>query len=165
MTAISLFRRALAGAIALAPVALLTACASGGMSSGTASSSRLFELRVATTVPTAGWIRSDNAGVPGAVVYLSPQPILGAGDVTRATAQKNAAGQAVLVMQFSPAGTARLTAATRELVGRQLAALVEGRVTNMATVQAPMTINTMALTGFPSLEEAARVAHGLSAGK
>ncbi|MBP0597812.1 preprotein translocase subunit SecD [Herbaspirillum sp. LeCh32-8] len=154
----SLRRRTLALAAAGAALAILAGCAG----SGALSKSSPFELRGATTVPTEGWVKAESSDIPGNVVYLSPKVIVTGADVQRATAQKDAAGRAILVVQFSPAGTARLTAGTRELIGRQLAAVVEGRVTNMASVQEPMTVNTMALTGFKSFDDATRVAHLIS---
>lgn len=151
-------RRALTLAIAASALLALAGCAG----TGALSQSRTFELRGATTVPTDGWTKAENGDQPGSVVYLSPRMLVDASDVQRATAQKDAAGRAILILQFTPAGTAKLTAGTRELRGKQLAAVVEGRVTNMAMVQEPMTINTMALTGFKSFEDAARVAHLIS---
>ncbi|KAF1041866.1 MAG: hypothetical protein GAK35_03045 [Herbaspirillum frisingense] len=154
-------RRALLLAAGSAALLALAGCAG----SGALSQATSFELRGATTAPTPGWIKAENSDLPGTVVYLSPEAVLDAGDVQRATAQKDAAGRAILVLQFSLAGTARLAAASRELMGRQLAAVIEGRVTNMASVQGPMTINTMALTGFKSFDDAARLAHQLSSSK
>ncbi|MCA1324688.1 SecDF P1 head subdomain-containing protein [Herbaspirillum sp. alder98] len=151
------WRRALA---AVAVLAVVAGCASSG---DKLSATQPFELRGATTAATEGWIKAGSSDVPGTVVYLAPRAILGAADVERATVQKDAAGRSVLLLQFTPAGTARLTAGTRELVGRQLAAVVEGRVTNIAKVTEPMTINTMALTGFASFDDATRVAHAISA--
>ncbi|EJN09317.1 hypothetical protein [Herbaspirillum sp. YR522] len=145
---------------AVAALAVMAGCASGG---DPRPASQTFELRGATTAPAEGWTRATSNDIPGMVVYLAPQPILGAADVERATVQKDAAGRSVLLLQFTPTGTARLTAGTRELVGRQLAAVVEGRVTNIAKVTEPMTINTMALTGFASFDDATRVAHAISA--
>jgi len=145
---------------AIAVLAVATGCASSG---DKLSSAQPFELRGATTGVTEGWIKASSSDIPGGVVYLAPRAILGAADVERATVQKDAAGGSVLLLQFTPTGTARLTAGTRELVGRQLAAVVEGRVTNMARVSEPMTINTMALTGFASFDDATRVAHAISA--
>jgi preprotein translocase subunit SecD len=144
----------------IATLALMAGCATSG---DPLSASQPFELRGATTAPTEGWIKASSNDVPGAVVYLAPRAILGAADVERATVQKDAAGRSVLLVQFTPVGTARLTAGTRELVGRQLAAVVEGRVTNIARVTEAMTINTMALTGFASFDDATRVAHAISA--
>lgn len=148
--------RALGALAVLGAVGGLSACAS----SGGVASSNPFELRGATTVATPGWIKSTTSD--GDTIYLAPQPILGAGDVQRATVQKDATGRAVLLVQFSPAATLKLTAGTRALIGRQLAAVVQGRVTNLARVTEPMSINTMALTGFASFDEATQVAHQLS---
>lgn len=145
---------------AVAVLAVMVGCASGG---NQPSAAQAFELRGASTAPAEGWIKASSNDIPGMVVYLAPRAILGAADVERATVQKDAAGRSVLLLQFTPAGTARLTAGTRELVGRQLAAVVEGRVTNIAKVTEPMTINTMALTGFASFDDATRVAHAISA--
>jgi preprotein translocase subunit SecD len=160
-------RRTLLLGAAAGAVLVLAGCATGG-ASGSAdhglSSSTLFELRGATTVPTQGWIKARLSEPPGGDIYLAPRAALDAGDVQRASAQKDAAGRAVLILQFSPTGTARLAAASRELMGRQLAAVLEGRVTNVASVQGPMTINTMALTGLSSFEDAVRLANLLSKG-
>lgn len=150
--------RAIAGALALASLA---ACSgTGGL-----SSSKSFELRGATEEAVSGWTKSTNSDMPGSVIYLSPNAIVTAADVQRANAQKDAAGRAILLLQFSPSGTARLTAGSRELVGRQIAVVIDGRVTNVAKVQGPMTVNTMAVTGFSSLEQAADVAHRIGGGK
>lgn len=162
LSSASCLRRRLLG-LAAAGVAL--AALAGCGSTGAISQSNPFELRGATTVPTQGWIKAENSDVPGSVVYLAPRALLDASDVQRATAQKDAAGRAILLLQFSPSGTARLIAGSRELVGRQIAAVVEGRVTNMATVQEPLTINTMALTGFKSFDEATRVVHQISSSR
>ncbi|WDZ94945.1 preprotein translocase subunit SecD [Herbaspirillum sp. WKF16] len=148
----------------LAAAAALVALA-GCAGTGAPAPSQAFELRGASTAPAEGWTRAENSDIPGSVVYLAPRALVNAADVQRASAQKDAAGRAILIVQFSPAGSAKLAAGTRELRGRQLAAVVEGRVTNMATVQEPMTINTMALTGFASFDEATRVAHRISSGK
>lgn len=153
-------RRVLALAAAGALVIAVAGCA--GMGAGTGSPSQPFELRGASAAPVDGWIRADNSDAPGSAVWLAPRALVTAADVQRATAQKDAAGRAILLLQFTPEGSARLAAGTRELRGRQLAAVVEGRATNVATVQEPMGINTMALTGFRSLDEAARVAHRIS---
>ncbi|MFJ3058336.1 SecDF P1 head subdomain-containing protein [Herbaspirillum sp. NPDC087042] len=146
----------------IAGAATLVLALAGCASSGGLSSSSLFELRGATTVPTQGWIKVRNPQSPGGDLYLAPRAALDASDVQRATAQKDAAGRAVLVLQFSPVGTLRLAAASRELQGKQLAALLEGQVVNVVSVQGNMSINTMALTGLASFEDAVRLAHQLS---
>ncbi|WP_343653776.1 preprotein translocase subunit SecD [Herbaspirillum sp.] len=152
-------RRTLLLGAAAGAALVLAGCASSGMQGSAApSSSTLFELRGATTVPTQGWIKAQISDPPGGDIYLAPRAALDASDVQRASAQKDAAGRAILVLQFSPVGTARLAAASREFMGRQLAAVLQGRVTNVARVEGPMTINTMALTGLPSFEEAVRLA-------
>lgn len=156
------WRRRLPGLVAAG--AALVALAGCG-STGAISPATPFELRGATSVPTPGWSKAGNSDVPGSVVYLAPTALLDATDVQRATAQKDAAGRAILLLQFSPSGTARLTAGSRQLVGRQLAAVVEGRVTNVTAVQGPLTVNAMALTGFGSFDEAARVAHLISSSR
>lgn len=149
--------------LAAAGVALVTLAGCAGTAA--ISQARPFELRGASTTPVQGWVKAENSDIPGSVVYLSPKVVLDASDVQRASAQKDAAGRAILIVQFSQAGTLRLAGGTRELVGRQLAAVVEGRVTNMASVQEAMTINTMALTGFKNFEDATRVAHLISSPK
>lgn len=147
--------------VAAAAVVALGGCAGAGAP----SASQAFELRGASTTPADGWIKAENGDRPGSVVYLAPRALVGAADVQRASTQKDAAGHAILIVQFSPAGSARLAAGTRELRGRQLAAVVEGRVTNMASIEEPMMVNTMALTGFASFDDAARVAHRISSEK
>lgn len=154
-------RRLLRLAAAGAALAIAAGCAG----TGSVSASVLFELRGATTVPTPGWSKAENSDSPGSVVYLAPKALLEVTDVQRATAQQDAAGRAILLLQFSPSGTARLMAGSRELAGRQLAAVVEGRVTNLTPVQGPLAVNSMALTGFKSFDDAARVAHRISSQK
>lgn len=154
-------RRLLRLAAAGAALAVVAGCAG----TGSVSASVPFELRGATTVPTPGWIKAENSDRPGSVVYLAPRALLEVSDVQRATAQKDAVGRAILLLQFSPGGTARLMAGSRELVGRQLAAVVEGRVTNLTPVQGPLAVNSMALTGFKSFDDAARVAHLISSSR
>lgn len=151
-------RRQLLLAGAGAALLVLAGCATGNGASGAGH----FALRGASTVASPGWSKIANPLPAGGDLYLAPGNVLDASDVVRANAQKDAIGRAVLVLQFSPAGTARLAAASRELQGRQLAALVDGRVVSLYPVQGVMSINTLAVTGLSSYDEAVRLVQQLS---
>lgn len=149
------------------PAALLVLAAglAACSSTGSVASKSPFELRGATMTQTEGWTKTTNSDVPGSVLYLSPKIVVNASDIQRATAQKDAAGNAILLVQFTPEGSLRLNAGTRDLVGKQLAVVLDGKVMNVAMVQAPLSSNSMALTGFKSFDDAVQAAHLISTSK
>lgn len=148
--------------MALAVIAsVLTACASGPSASDTAR----FELHAANSAATPGWTRSRLISDPATSVYLAPTVLLDNTDVATAEARKEADGSASVLIRLTPAGTVRLTQASRALLHRQMATTIDGEVLSAPVVAEPLTENALLLTGFKSFEQAQRAATGIVKGR
>lgn len=144
---------------ALALGAGLVACASGYSQSGTR-----FEIRAASLTESADWQKAnvrDDAGT----VYIAPEVLLDNSDVALANAKKDLGGQVFVVIQTTPAGTARMAQASRVLLRQRMAVMIDGEVLTAPVVSAPLSGNRFAISGFKSLEEAQAVAQGISGKK
>jgi preprotein translocase subunit SecD len=73
------------------------------------------------------------------------QYVIDDGDIDSATAGYNPQGLPSLNLTLSPAGAAKLAQISSANVGRSLAAIVEGKLTNPTTIEDPLTNGSVEL--------------------
>uniref|UniRef100_UPI000494B323 hypothetical protein n=1 Tax=Herbaspirillum lusitanum TaxID=213312 RepID=UPI000494B323 len=79
----------------------LTACATGHSQS---QSGTRFEIHAASLVASPDWQKANLLDDPGTTVYVAPEVLLDNSDVALANAKKDLGGQALIVIQMTPAG-------------------------------------------------------------
>lgn len=131
----------------------LCACATGYSQSSTR-----FEIHAASLTESADWQKAALLDDPGTTVYVAPEVLLDNGDVALADAKKDLGGQVFIIIQMTPAGTARMGLASRVLLRQRMAVMINGEVLTAPVVSAPLSGNRFAITGFKSFEDAQRIA-------
>lgn len=137
----------------------LTACATGHSQS---QSGTRFEIHAASLVASPDWQKANLLDDPGTTVYVAPEVLMDNSDVALANAKKDLGGQALIVIQMTPAGAIRMGMASRVLLRQRMAVMINGEVMTAPVVSAPLSGNRFAITGFSSLEEAQEIALGIA---
>ncbi|WP_034293990.1 hypothetical protein [Herbaspirillum sp. RV1423] len=145
-----------AGIAALVLGVGLVACATGHSQSTTR-----FEVHAASLTESPDWQKANLRDDPGTTVYIAPEVLLDNADVALADAKKDLGGQVLIVIQTTPAGTARMGLASRVLLRQRMAVMIDGEVLTAPVVSAPLSGNRFAITGFTSFEEAQEIARGI----
>jgi len=135
----------------------LAACATGH-----SQSTVRFEIHAGSLTESADWQKARLLDDPGTRIYIAPEVLLDNADVALAEAKKDLGGQVLIIIQMTPAGTARMAMASRVLLRQRMAVMIDGEVVTAPVVSAPLSGNRFAITGFKSLEEAQRIAVGIA---
>lgn len=135
----------------------LVACATGR-----SQSAARFEIHAASLTESPDWQKTNLLDDPGTKVYVAPEVLLDNGDVALADAKKDLGGQVLIIIQMTPAGTARMGMASHVLLRQRMAVMINGVVMTAPVVSAPLSGNRFAITGFKSLEEAQQIAAGIA---
>jgi preprotein translocase subunit SecD len=85
--------------------------------------------------------------------------------ITQATAQLDVrTGEPIVIFQMSPASARAFAELTTKNVGRKAAISVDGRVVSAPIIRAPILGGKVEIAGNLTVEEAKRIAAGLTAG-
>jgi len=118
-----------------------------------------FELRLAEATPAPGLREARISG--GQTIYLHPDAILTNSDIASAEIVERA-GEARfdIGLRFTPEGAARVSAATRNHVGKRIAILVDDEVVMAPTLRANLG-DSAVINGNYSRDEVERVVQGI----
>lgn len=97
-----------------------------------------FELYVVSAVESPG-ARQILDPADGAPLFLTHPPIIEAADVAAVALRKSRHGIAELAVEMTPAGAAKLNAATSARVGERLAIVANGRLVALLTLHLPLS--------------------------
>lgn len=98
----------------------------------------------------------------GDVVYLHERVELSADDVASTRVVEGIGGRPSVEVKFSEDGARRFAELTRNNVGRRFAIVVDGRVVSAPMIRDEIPGGRALITGNFTLEEAKRIAEGLS---
>ncbi|MFL9923296.1 hypothetical protein PQR62_03395 [Herbaspirillum lusitanum] len=95
-----------------------------------------FEIHAASRDAQAGWIPlKDEQGVR---VYLAPEAIVAAGHVLIAKMSADEAGESSIDIKLTPEGKERLQTYSKEMIGKELAVLIDGELVAVSTIQSEL---------------------------
>lgn len=125
-----------------------------------------FEFREAQFEPGDGLTESvmEINELVRKAVYLGQSPIVETSDIIQAKPAVDQNGNPALELYLSKQGESKLMAATRSLIGKQLAILIDGKVHSVPIVNSPLGANVM-ITGSFSKERVREMADSLNANR
>lgn len=88
-----------------------------------------------TSMPNSRQASDPNTGTP---IYLAQPPIVAAADVATVSREDQTPNEPSLGVQLTPAGGAKMTAATTPATGQQVAILANGKVVGVMKVRTPI---------------------------
>ena len=104
-----------------------------------------LEIRLAETQPAAGMTEATVSG-SGQHVYLHPEAVATAADVTSARVVDDGTGRFSIGVAFSSDASSRITTATRSHFGKPVAIVLDGRVIAAPVLRGPIGDSAM-ITG------------------
>lgn len=121
------------------------------------------EFRVAEERPGPGLTEMTVAG-GDLKVYVRGEVLLVNADIKSAALGRatSPGGQPQIEVAFTKAGRAKFAAATEQLIGKQIAILIDGRLVSAPFVRERIAGGRAVITGAFSREEAQRIADGLA---
>ena len=120
-----------------------------------------LEFRLAAREPGEGLTPMAVAGGDG-TVYPHERVELSTDDVASARLTQDGGGRPSVEVTFTQEGAKRFAELTRKNVGRSLAIMVDGQVISAPTIRSEIRGGRALITGSFTLEEAKRIAEGLS---
>ena len=114
------------------------------------SATARIELRVVGAPGEPGYLLTGSSH--GAPVHLAPTPFATTADVAGIGKAVDSSGQATIQVDFKPQSSERIEDFTHDMVGRQIAILVDGEVVSTATLAGPFG-DSMQITGIGGLRE------------
>jgi preprotein translocase subunit SecD len=119
-----------------------------------------FEIYLVSDVDSPGAQRLiDQAN--NATLFLTPPPLLEASDVATIVLEKTDRNLTSLTVQTTPAGAARLEAASSAAVGKRIAVMANGQLIALATLNKPLSA-TFVLSGEALHRDGARLFDALT---
>jgi preprotein translocase subunit SecD len=122
-----------------------------------------FEFRLAQFQPAPGLIESSlESGGVSQKIYLHKEVLISNEDILDSRVV-NGPSESIFEVEFSLTreGAERMSQATQEHKGRQIAVIVDGRVTAAPTVIDRITSDKVRVSGNYTREEAERIAKGI----
>ncbi|UYB52785.1 preprotein translocase subunit SecD [Xanthomonas sp. AM6] len=112
-----------------------------------------IEWRLASHAPSAGYAEAAYQGRP---VYLAPQALLAVEEGATVSRVDGDDGRPALDLRVAGHGE-RLTRATEQNIGKPIALLADGQVLTVATVMAPLSGESLRISGLQDVQEQQRV--------
>ena len=120
-----------------------------------------FEVKLAEDKPAAGLREAKILGTDRSV-YLHAENIITNSDISRAyMIQVDHSSHYNVGVEFNPAGTEKIRAATASHIGKPVAILLDGQVVMTAVVREPISESAV-ISGDLSKTEAARIVKGIT---
>lgn len=137
---------------------VMQACAS---SSVPMNDNMTFSVQAASVNSQPKWSKKTVASSAKSL-YVQPKVVLAKSDIVKATAQKDALGSPMVIIQLTPMGRLQLQAATQSANDHSLAVLVNDYVVSVIDGSHSANGASLAILNLPSMELAAYIAQHLS---
>lgn len=133
---------------------MMQACASGNVP---LDNNMHFSVQAASAVSKAGWSKKTVSGSDQSL-YVESKIILDRSDIVKATAQKDALGKPMVIIQLSPMARLKIQAAAQNAHEQSLAVLVNDYIVSIIDGTHPVNGPSIGILNLPSMEVADYIA-------